>query len=962
MPLASDKTVRPLAEDLLSLPTGAARRERLRAAGLLNAQGLDGLLDRADGLLSSDPGQALALAGVCADLAAEAGAPAAVPRAAYVTAGAHGIDGDFDAELRLTAEARDGYLLLGKNLEALRTDVGRMGVLLELGLYPEALDVGRGVLDALDGTGEIEVSPSPEESGLLTALVHQNLGGCLEYMGRYDEALDAYAIAEGRYRDLGADERVGEILDNRGGVLLSLGRAGQALAAHEAAAAVFEKAGLTLRHAKALANVGEASRQLADYARALGAFERARKLYGALDARPDESLLLLDTANAYLELNLYPEALANYEEAAGPLDAYGMTHNRARALWGLGATLVALSRFGEAAEALAEAATLFGEAGNAPLLSGVTLETAVLQNLRGDQGAALETATRALVMAPREGWPVQHVHARMAVADLLLPDAVRAEPHLIEARRCAERLALPQLRYRLNERLGRLRRLQGREEEARLLLEAAVGEIERLRGTVGQDAVRASFLRDKTAAYEELLSLHLARGDEEGGRLAFAVAERARSRALADLLVGLAKGPTGRGDAAAAAEVRKLQADLNATYGQLLGGTHGGRPEGVPPAELRGRAVELERRISRLRLRAPSAKPDPFAPPPEQDHPQDHPAPDVPLLSYHAAGDEIVAFVVAGENVRVARGLGSVASVANLLRQLEAQWDYLGVGPEFARRNMAALEGSARRVLAALYDELVEPVEGLLREVAPPGENAPGGLAVVPHGPLHGVPFHALFDGEKYLLDRFVFSYAPSARVHALLQERTSRASGEALVVSVADARIPAVDREATTVSRRLAGARVLRDGEATAGALRDLVPGRDVVHIACHGLFRADNPMFSSLKLHDGWLTATEVMELDLDGSLVTLSACESGINEVFAGGEIIGLTRAFLGAGASTLVSSMWLVQDETTADLMDDFYARLRDREGPAAALRGAQLALREEHPHPHYWAPFVLVGRR
>ena len=118
----------------------------------------------------------------------------------------------------------------------------------------------------------------------------------------------------------------------------------------------------------------------------------------------------------------------------------------------------------------------------------------------------------------------------------------------------------------------------------------------------------------------------------------------------------------------------------------------------------------------------------------------------------------------------------------------------------------------------------------------------------------------------------------------------------------------------------------------------------------------------FSSLKLQDGWLTAADVMRLDLTGALVTLSACESGRNEVFAGDEPIGLTRAFLGVGASTLVVSLWLVQDEATASLMEEYYKRLRGGAGPAEALRGAQLAIKEEYPHPYYWAPFVLVGQR
>jgi CHAT domain-containing protein len=102
--------------------------------------------------------------------------------------------------------------------------------------------------------------------------------------------------------------------------------------------------------------------------------------------------------------------------------------------------------------------------------------------------------------------------------------------------------------------------------------------------------------------------------------------------------------------------------------------------------------------------------------------------------------------------------------------------------------------------------------------------------------------------------------------------------------------------------------------------------------------------------------------MRLDLAGALVTLSACESGRNEVFAGDELMGLTRAFLGAGATTLVASLWLVQDETTAELMENWYEHLSEGSGRATALRNAQLTLKDKYSHPYYWAPFVLIGQR
>ena len=961
MTSVSDHVTAEFVEGLLALPTLEQRSAFLRAGGLLDAGGLERLLDFADRLVYSHPGKARRLAELCADLADRAAAPTAVPRASYIRAQVYAVNGELDAALRMAEAAHAGYVACGQNLEALRTHVGRMSVLLELGLYREALDAGQVVLDALNGGGELDITPTRRQSDLLTALVHQNRGGCYEYMGLYEEALVAYTAAEERYRVLGMTERLGEILDNRGAILLLLGRGREALEAHEAAEAIFAAAGLTLSQAKALSNVGDANRQLADYKRSLDAFERARRLYDSIGALADQGLLLIDTAGAYLELNLYPEALAAYQRAHALLRGTGMVHDRARALWGMGSALIARSELEEADTVLAEAVDLFAAADNAPLLSGVMLEQAAVQEARGDRGAAVATTRGALELVSGKDWSVQRVYALLRLADLLLPDAAEAEAPLLEARRLAQRLALPHLRYRLNERLGSLRRLQGRDEEAQVLLEAAVDEIERLRSTVTHETMRASFLRDKVTAYEELLKLHLARGAEEGPRNAFAIAERAKSRALVDLLTGDAKEAVST-DNRVEARIRDLRSDLNVTYAQMLGGTDDDGL-GTPPPDLRGRAVELEREISQLRLRE-AATSDLFAPPVASDN-LEPPPPDVTLLAYHLVGDEVVMFLRGRGGLRVVRNPGSAATVARLVRELDVQWDTLGAGRELAERHMTLLQRLTRRVLTALYRELIEPLAPLLDEAASPASDGTGAsrkLVIVPHGLLHRVPFHALFDGGQYLLERFEISYAPSAKVYSLCQERIPRGFDKALVLGVADPSIPAVAEEARGVVRHLPAAELLIDQQASVEALRLKAPGCGVLHLACHGMFRLDNPMFSALKLHDGWLAANEVMRLDLTGALVTLSACESGRNEIFAGDELMGLTRAFLGAGATTLVASLWLVQDETTTELMELWYEQLRKGVGRAAALRNAQLALKENWPHPYYWAPFVLIGRR
>ena len=146
----------------------------------------------------------------------------------------------------------------------------------------------------------------------------------------------------------------------------------------------------------------------------------------------------------------------------------------------------------------------------------------------------------------------------------------------------------------------------------------------------------------------------------------------------------------------------------------------------------------------------------------------------------------------------------------------------------------------------------------------------------------------------------------------------------------------------------------------ATTDALRRNSVDVDVLHLACHGQFRSDNPLFSALRLADGWFTVRDAYGLKLDNALVTLSACETGANVVAPGDELIGLARGFFSAGARSVLLSLWMVDDETTDQMMVDFYEETRRGRSLSASLRAAQLKMLKERPHPFFWSPFVLVG--
>jgi CHAT domain-containing protein len=171
---------------------------------------------------------------------------------------------------------------------------------------------------------------------------------------------------------------------------------------------------------------------------------------------------------------------------------------------------------------------------------------------------------------------------------------------------------------------------------------------------------------------------------------------------------------------------------------------------------------------------------------------------------------------------------------------------------------------------------------------------------------------------------------------------------------------------------------------EATKHALLTLhTPG--ILHIATHGFFREDaagsllpDPLLRSglvlagasapqeqpgpLRHEDSLVTALELAGLDLWGTqLVVLSACDTGRGDIKAGQGVYGLRRALVSAGAESVVTSLWKVNDETSRELMERYYRNLLAGQGRGEALRTAMRALRQTHPNPYSWAPFILLGK-
>ena len=321
------------------------------------------------------------------------------------------------------------------------------------------------------------------------------------------------------------------------------------------------------------------------------------------------------------------------------------------------------------------------------------------------------------------------------------------------------------------------------------------------------------------------------------------------------------------------------------------------------------------------------------------------------VVAYHALPDRLVAWVLSSEGVREAT-LPVAVKRADLARLVDAYRDALiNLKP-------------ATDVGDKIGTLLLAPLD------IPAGKR----IIIVPHGPLHYLPFQALRLDGQYLIERNPISIAPSISIAARLAERTPTVAAQLVAFGnptinpdVADP-LPGAEREVHALSQQFPGATLFFKEQANKTNFQGSAPTARLLHVAAHAVADTLDPLHSKVLLADengqpNYLEAKDVMVMDLKGTaLIALSACESGLGRVEDGDEVLGFTRSFLSAGTSTLLASLWPVSDAATETLMTTLYDDLAKGEQVQDAMRDAQRAVlaNPETAHPFFWAPFNLIG--
>ena len=852
------------------------------------------------------------------------------------------------AHTRLTL-AREQFLACQQPLHAAATQISHFRVLAMLGRDEEALHWGEWARVRFEAAGD----------QLATGKIEQNLAGLYFIRERYNAAEKVLRQTYARYKAINHQRGLLDVENNLAAVLVAQYRFSEVESLYGSALARAEAARSEVDLAMLECNLGYLALCQGHFDRALDYLERSRRRYAMLNMPHESAIADQEIADAYLELNLAPEAAAIYARVTPIFAQAGLRAEQARALTYHGRAVLLQNQLPLARDLLTEASTLYRTLDSAVGQAMVLLYQADADFLSGDYNAAVtKSAETEAAFTAVNAWG-RLLQARWLRGEALRRLGDRAAAHVLLAATLneAQQYLTPQIAHRCLTALGQLAMTNGELSQAEAYFKQAVILIEEMRAPLPAEAFRIAFLSDKLTPYTELVRLCLADGSPQRVAEALGYVERARARALLDLLGDIqptSPAPADTFTAEVNARIATLREELNWFYSQI------NRPDSPTatrgPAALADLQVQVQEReatmldlMHRLQQRTDGWQGNDATF--DLAQLQSHLDTDTMLVEYFTLDGALLAFVVTDQTLTVVDLHCREEDVQNAVQQFHFQLGALRYARERMARHQPTLMARTNHHLARLYDHLLRPLApywGTRR------------LLVAPHRVLNYVPFHALYDGAHYVVEERELCYTPSATIFQHCLATPKRPWQQALLLGVPDEAAPRIHDEIATLAPLFPAGQVLLNDAATRTALLAQAPTADLLHLACHGRFRADNPLFSALQLSDGWFTVHDAAQLKLRCNLVTLSACETGVNTSAPGDELLGLVRGFLLAGAPTLLVSLWTVDDAATAEMMTLFYTRLLAGDSAAAALRHAQRQLLQQHPHPFLWAPFILYG--
>jgi tetratricopeptide (TPR) repeat protein len=740
--------------------------------------------------------------------------------------------------------------------------------------------------------------------GLDLARVEMQRAGILARLGRYDESLAAMRPALAALRDEGDDLWEARLLNNRGLLHVLTGSTVQARRDLEAAERLFDRVGDEVAVAHIRCNYGWLAGRRGDIPTALARFDEADEALRRLGM--PLAINLSTRCEVLLSARLLDEARAAAESAVAELDTSRMAADAAEARLRLAQAALA----GGDLPACLDAATTALRALRSQRRAGwVPVARWLIVRARFEDGQGTAVLERQAIEVAGElaasGWAAMASDARILAGRLAMGRGRvdRAEEQLrLAGRRIGA--APVDVRIRTWHARALLRVAAGDPAGAERSLVAGLRLLDGHRATLGSTDLRTSASEHGTELARLGVGLALAGGRP---RRVLAWVERARA---ASLMLRPVRPPQDDELTDALARLR-----------QAVDAVSAAAAAGEPVDRLLRREAALEAEVRRRSRHARGDGAAGTGPLPVErivgslgDH---------ALVELVEHDDVFHAVVATGRRVSLHR-LGPVDQVRREIGWLSFAMGRAGVAPD---RVVGALRRDADRAAVRIDDLLLAPLRTAI------GDRP---LVISPSGRLHLVPWSLLPSCHGRPV-----SVAPSAALWVAAAGRPPHhPAGRERSVLVAGPGLDHAVGEVADLARFHRRPLTLTGADATAGRVLRAMDGASVAHVAAHGSFRADNPLFSFLEMADGRLTAYDLESLDRAPEVLVLSACETALSAVGAGDELMGMASATLSLGTRTLVGTLWPVPDGAMHAVMVGLHGRLSTGRSIAEAVAGVQ----------------------
>ncbi len=840
-----------------------------------------------------------------------------------------------------------------------------------LEMYKEALDLYR------------EVSDRASEARCL-----QLIGEINQSQNKFEEALVQYQLSHQIYQSLGRDAEQASTSFDIGSMQKNLGKYTEALNAYQEALVLYRKLKDRGDEEITLNNIGTIYDDVGESTRALEFYKDSLTIARELDHQKVMGVILNNMGLIYMDLGLYGDAFRAYTEALTIQEDFGTRSEKATTLDNFGTYYARLKDYSKALdlhlEALeihratydrsSEAADLnnigvvLGQSGYQTLALNYYLQALQIESDLGDRAGVGQTLTnigatfahlgenttaldyykQALEIQRQIANPAGEANTlnQMGTLYALLeqyPDALKSFQEALKIRngtgdRSGEASTL--------DNIGFIFESQGELQTALDYYFSAISILEDVRTTAKAEEIKTDLSRRSADVYESAVLVLLRIGRPVD---AFNLAERARARTFLDQLGNIELKLTG-GDSLLLNKAQTLRVDLGAIDRRL-------RVEESKPADqqnpdliksLKSQLLDKQNTYQELLIQIKLNDPE-YASLVQVStltlpEVQKLIARDEMLVSYFVTDKETIAFVISTDSFETIELPVTAADLRSAITEF---------------RRFSNVEDSSER-LYALYNQLINPLRKYMKTPR---------IGIIPHGILHYIPFAALTDGHRSVIDDFSLFYLPSASVLPFIQEKRKAPSENMMALAESQPegfpRLSYANQEVESIAR-LFNSQALTDDQATETLFKMEAGNYSILHLAAHSQLDESNPLFSRLLLaadssNDGSLEVHEIYGLNLkNANLVVLSACETELGEHSVGDDIVGLDRAFIYAGTPSVIASLWYVDDQATSSLMNSFYFHLKRGLSKADSLRAAQLETRIKYPSPYFWASFVLTG--